>query len=103
MPRADNAPWEAQHHLYVEDAQRARRSGGSFDLLFYGDSILEAWRGTGLGQPEPMFEGVPAVFAKFYGRHNAYVFAQAGQDLRRTCTASRRWCSMTLCVLTCKT
>ena len=48
------------------------------DLVVYGDSITEQFRGTLMGVPMDKFRGIPEVFAKHYGRLKAKVFSIAG-------------------------
>ncbi len=48
------------------------------DLVFYGDSITESWRGTQLGEPLGKFSEVPAVWDKHFGKLKAAAYAIAG-------------------------
>lgn len=48
------------------------------DLVIYGDSITEQFRGTLMGVHMDKFKGIPEVFAKHYGRLKAKVFSIAG-------------------------
>jgi hypothetical protein len=52
----------------VRDAS-AYQSGKSSRLVLMGDSITEAWVGTGYGSPTPRAEGVPAVLNETLARH----------------------------------
>ena len=52
--------WSVYHASLVSDAD-AYQSGKSSRLILLGDSITEAWRGTGYGELAPRAEGVPAV------------------------------------------
>ncbi len=50
-----------------------------FELIFYGDSISEDWRGTSGGIPWPIGSGTEDVFYKHFGsKYNAEVLAIAG-------------------------
>lgn len=48
------------------------------DLVFYGDSITESWRGTQLRVAADKFAGIPAIFAKHYGQLKAAAYGIAG-------------------------
>ena len=49
------------------------------ELLFYGDSITETWRGTDMGRQCSRCAGVPDVFAKHFGtKYAAEVLAVGG-------------------------
>ena len=48
------------------------------DLLFYGDSITENWRGTSVGRLYPGGQGMPAVYQKHFGGYKSAVLAIAG-------------------------
>lgn len=50
------------------------------DLLFYGDSITENWRGTSVGRPYPGGQGMPAVYQKHFGGYKSAVLAIAGEQ-----------------------
>ena len=52
--------WTAYQASLVSDAS-AYQSGKSSRLVLVGDSITEAWLGTGYGSPASRAEGVPAV------------------------------------------
>lgn len=53
------------------------------DIAFYGDSILETWRGTDMGRDCRRCDGGPDIFLKYFGsRYKAHVFAVGGQSLR---------------------
>lgn len=56
------------------------------ELVLYGDSIFESWRGTQFGQEIARAKGVPQVWRKHYGKLKAAAFAIAG-----TSTPLRHW------------
>ena len=60
--------WTVYHASLVIDA-KAYQSGKSSRLVLMGDSITEAWVGTGYGSPTPRAEGVPAVLNETLARH----------------------------------
>ena len=49
------------------------------DVVFYGDSIAETWRGTDMGRECGRCQGGPEIFHKYFGsRYSAKVFAVGG-------------------------
>ena len=57
----------------------AARAHQGVDLLFYGDSITETWRGTDMGRPCSRCAGVPDVFRKhFASKYESEVLAVGG-------------------------
>ena len=50
----------------------------TLDIIFYGDSITESFRGLQVGVPVEKFKGIPAVYAKSYGGVNAAVYSISG-------------------------
>ena len=70
----------AQHEAYVKAAADARATVG-LELVFYGDSIMERWRGTKIGIPADVADGIPALYVKFFGKYRSDVFAQSGAPL----------------------
>jgi hypothetical protein len=60
------------------------------ELLFYGDSITETWRGTDMGRQCSRCAGVPDVFAKYFGsKYAAEVLAVGGAP---SCMPGRSLC-----------
>ena len=49
------------------------------ELVFYGDSITEAWRASDGGRPCPRCEGVPEVFKQYFGSFTSSVLAVGGE------------------------
>jgi hypothetical protein len=50
----------------------------TLDIIFYGDSITESWRGLQIGVPVEKSKGIPEVFAKAYGGVSAAVYSISG-------------------------
>ncbi|KAK9836010.1 hypothetical protein WJX81_005902 [Elliptochloris bilobata] len=55
-------------------------SGAGVDVVFYGDSITETWRGTDMGRGCRRCAGVPAVFQKYFGKYSTAVLAVGGDQ-----------------------
>ena len=51
-----------------------------FQLLFYGDSITESYRGTDHCLPCDRCKGAPEVFARHWGQYNASAIAIGGDQ-----------------------
>lgn len=50
----------------------------TLDIIFYGDSITESWRGLQVGVPVEKFKGIPEIFAKAYGGVKAAAYSISG-------------------------
>ena len=48
------------------------------DVVFYGDSITETWRGTDMGRECRRCAGVPTVFKEYFGKYATAVLAVGG-------------------------
>lgn len=59
--------WLTCHRQFVKELDEWDKQGG-WDVLFYGDSIIEEWRGTFLGAPWGPFHDVRKVWDEFFGR-----------------------------------
>ncbi|BDA44584.1 probable platelet-activating factor acetylhydrolase IB subunit beta at C-terminar half [Coccomyxa sp. Obi] len=59
--------WLLCHQRYLKETAEVDKHGG-WDVLFYGDSIIEEWRGTFLGAPWGPFYDVRKVWDEFFGR-----------------------------------
>ena len=55
---------------------------GGTDLIFYGDSLTELWRGTAWGYTGHLGTGVPAVFSQFFGQYSTEICGSAGARAR---------------------
>ena len=53
----------------------------SLDVIFYGDSITESWRGLQVGVPVDKFKGIPEIFSKMYGGVQAAAYSISGEAL----------------------
>ena len=53
-------------------------SQGGIDLLFYGDSLTELWRGTAWGYNSRLGSGIPAVFSRYFGQYRSVVCGSGG-------------------------
>ncbi|CAL8465692.1 g5228 [Coccomyxa elongata] len=59
--------WLKVHRRYVEEVEAAEAADGrGWDVIFYGDSIMEEWRGTFLGAPWGPFSDVRKVWSVFF-------------------------------------
>lgn len=55
---------------------------GGIDLLFYGDSLTELWRGTAWGYNSRLGGGIPAVFSHYFGQYRSVVCGSGGVSLK---------------------
>ncbi|KAK9797085.1 hypothetical protein WJX73_006137 [Symbiochloris irregularis] len=74
--RMEIAHWALTHEALVQQKEADKELG--VELVFYGDSITESWRGTQFGQIIDRAANIPEVFAKHYGNLKAAVYAIAG-------------------------
>ncbi|CAK0758845.1 hypothetical protein CVIRNUC_002651 [Coccomyxa viridis] len=76
----DNSMWSSWHQTLKSqiESQDAKDAAG-IDLLFYGDSLTELWRGTAWGFHSRLGPGIPAVFSRYFGQYDS-VIAGAGGD-----------------------
>ena len=49
------------------------------DLLFYGDSLTDLWRGTVWGYSSHLGPGIPAVFSRYFGQYNSAICGAGGE------------------------
>ena len=50
------------------------------DIVFYGDSIIGAWRGTSCGQScAPTCTGDPELFQSYFGNFSSLILGVAGE------------------------
>ncbi|KAK9861265.1 hypothetical protein WJX84_008063 [Apatococcus fuscideae] len=75
--KAENKIWLRTHDKLVSEVAKARKGQG-LELIFYGDSIFEAWMATEMGEETDRFKDVPAVYTRNYGRLRGGVFAISG-------------------------
>lgn len=62
----DNQQWARVHHGNKEAAQGAL----DVDVVFYGDSIVEGWKGTSWGRKNAKVHNVPSVFQSLFSIEN---------------------------------
>lgn len=70
--------WKELHKQYVEEIKLKVARKETLDIIFYGDSITEAWRGLQVGVPVEKFKGIPEIFAKAYGGVRAAAYSISG-------------------------
>ncbi|KAK9789385.1 hypothetical protein WJX73_007156 [Symbiochloris irregularis] len=76
VPQMGDPYWAYFHETLVQEVEVAKERG--VELVFYGDSITESWRGTNTGQPWEPFAKTPEVFTKHYGSMRTGVYAISG-------------------------
>lgn len=48
--------------------------------MMYGDTLIEAWRGTILGEPSPRVQGCSEIYHSHFGhKYNSVAFGIAGK------------------------
>ena len=79
------APVPKKHEAYHSESLCKGPNGLShtsvvqtLDVIFYGDSITESWRGLQAGVPTEKFKGIPQVFEKMYGSVKAAAYSISG-------------------------
>ena len=51
-----------------------------FDVVMYGDTLVEAWRGTILGEPSLRVQGCSEIFHSHFGhKYSTAVYGIAGE------------------------
>jgi len=68
--RIGHRQWSAATHNNKDFAREAAKKEYPPDVVFYGDGIIEGWRGTALGNHNGRRIGVPEVFDKLFNRKN---------------------------------
>mmetsp|Transcript_453 Transcript_453/g.977 ORF Transcript_453/g.977 Transcript_453/m.977 type:complete len:329 (-) Transcript_453:591-1577(-) len=64
-PRRDVPGWR---HLHQEYVREAREFSKDLQLVLYGDSLVESWRGTSRADPVSRAEGIPEVWNEKFGQ-----------------------------------
>ncbi|CAL8464562.1 g4097 [Coccomyxa elongata] len=86
QPRQDVPGWAALHLSYIDKIAQASANQG-LDVLMYGDTLVEAWRGTFLGEPSVRAQGCADVFHnQFWVKYRAAALGIAGDT-----TANLMW------------
>lgn len=53
-----------------------------FDVMMYGDTLVEAWRGTILGEPSLRVQGCSEIFHSHFGhKYSTAVYGIAGKPV----------------------
>eukprot|EP00884_Botryococcus_braunii_P001316 jgi/Botrbrau1/11185/Bobra.0214s0011.1 len=60
--------WRRLHGNFIKEIKRADDNKTAFDIIFFGDSIVEAWRGTYLGSSWTTFKNVPMLWAEAFAK-----------------------------------
>ena len=71
------------------------------DLLFYGDSLTELWRGTAWGFHSRLGPGIPAVFSRYFGQYDSVIAGAGGRQgcskyMHQRVTICKSWLASTL-------
>ncbi|EIE19165.1 SGNH hydrolase [Coccomyxa subellipsoidea C-169] len=84
--RQDVPGWAALHMSYIDKIAQAS-AGQGLDVLMYGDTLVEAWRGTFLGEPSLRAQGCADIFHNQFGlKYRAAALGIAGDT-----TANMMW------------
>ncbi|CAL5224691.1 g7416 [Coccomyxa viridis] len=86
QPRQSVPGWLSLHMSYVD---RLADSSASqhYDVMMYGDTLVEAWRGTILGEPSLRVQGCSEIFHSHFGhKYSTAVYGIAGDA-----TANLMW------------
>eukprot|EP00884_Botryococcus_braunii_P013805 jgi/Botrbrau1/22425/Bobra.0091s0027.1 len=75
-PKEDEK-WLGLHNKFKYDIE-VKSKGQELNIVFYGDSIFESFKGTVVGIPNAKYDGIPEIFAKEYKPKKAAVYAIAG-------------------------
>ena len=67
-----------KHVLAMQRASRMPQGGT--DLIFYGDSLTELWRGTAWGYTSRLGYGIPDVFSQYFGRYSTAICGSGGEQ-----------------------
>ena len=51
---------------------------GGIDVVFYGDSLMELWRGTIWGRYSWLASGIADVFAQYFSRYRTVICGSGG-------------------------
>lgn len=79
QPRSESF-WMPLHERLVDEAVHGQGENGHFDVILYGDSIIESWRGTQAGHSVQWAEGNAAAFSQFQSTFHVGAFGIAGDQ-----------------------
>ena len=73
--------WKFQATLNETAQEYVTRQHTKPQLILLGDSIMESWLGTNLGNKEKKFNGIPAVFQTYFAKdYDPLVLAMSGDQ-----------------------
>ncbi|KAK9855803.1 hypothetical protein WJX84_002342 [Apatococcus fuscideae] len=70
--------------VYEQELQKEAVGADSkqgYQVIFYGDSITETWKGTDMGRECPRCAGVPDVLDKHFGMYTTGIYAVGGDQV----------------------
>lgn len=78
--------WKEIHDKYAVDIDTRDRDQG-LQIVFYGDDVVESWRGSSAGKACPACSGIPTVWGQHFGSvYRAQSYGIAGEQ-----TANLLW------------
>lgn len=78
--------WKEIHDKYAADID-TRDRGQGLQIVFYGDDVVESWRGSSAGKACPACSGVPTIWGQHFGGvYRAQSYGIAGEQ-----TANLLW------------
>ncbi|CAL8467129.1 g6665 [Coccomyxa elongata] len=82
--KGQDEAWLQHHHQLVKEVEEADKGSG-FDVIFYGDSIMESTRGTYMGSSWSDFSPVRDVWLEAFGSkpYVVHTLAIAGDTVQR--------------------
>ncbi|EFN50813.1 hypothetical protein CHLNCDRAFT_55501 [Chlorella variabilis] len=78
--RAAEPQWAAFHDTLAGEVSAAKAAGGVLDIVFYGDSISESFRGSVAGTVVEGYSGNMAAWREMMGTRRAMVLGIAGDQ-----------------------
>lgn len=80
-PEPRHEPWNIKYAEVLAREIQDADQGEGFELLFYGDSITEQWRGTDQGGVCTRCIGDQEIFKKYFGKYRSDVLAVGGDQV----------------------